>query len=340
MLGIIGLHVLNAGGGLNRGNLLSPANIVLSYCYILCACSVDTFAMMTGYLYEGRKSVRYQNLLNLLATVCFYCVVITGCVYFLERSWLEPIGIKTSLFPFLANRFWYIACYVLLFVLIPYINILLNNINERQFDVLVILLLVMTSVLPSLLKVDVFKMSLGYSSAWLAVCYILGAYVKRKQLLLSVRRSIVLSIMISLATLVYSLYRLQFHADSAAFSWVTEYISPCIVVLSMLWINIFSKLTLADGKISKVIAALSAAAFDAYICHSHIMVYNNLITGGFGYLRKTAFLYLVPVFIASLAAVYAIGWIACKIREGLFCVTKLNVLLAKLGKIIDKIIFV
>lgn len=42
-------------------NLLSPTNAVLSYFYILCACTVDTFAMMTGFLYEGRTSVRYRN---------------------------------------------------------------------------------------------------------------------------------------------------------------------------------------------------------------------------------------------------------------------------------------
>ena len=339
MLGIIGLHVLNAGGGMDKVNLLSPSNAVLRYFSIFCACSVDTFAMMTGFLHEGRTSVRYRNLLSLLATVFFHCIVITCGFYFYNRNLFGDIGIVTSLYPFRANRFWYVACYVLLFVLIPYINILLNNIHDRQFDILVILLFVMTSVLPASQRLDFFRMDWGYSSAWMIVCYILGAYIKRKQGTLSLRKGIGLTVAISLAILGYTVLREKCFGDAMAFTWATEYVSPGIVLMSMLLVDIFSRLPLADHKFTRRIAGIGAAAFDVYIVHAHVMIYKKIITDGFWFLRNTEWFWLAPVFAGILAVIYAAGLLAYKIRALVFRITKLDVFLEKLGARIDKYIF-
>lgn len=339
MLGIIGLHVLNAGGGMDKLNLLSASNAVLRYIYIFCACSVDTFAMMTGYLYAGRTSVRYRNLLSLLVTVFFHCFVITCGFYFFNRNLFGDIEIATSLNPFRANRFWYITCYVLLFMLIPYINILLNNIHERQLDILVVLLFVVTSVLPASQRLDFFRMDWGYSSAWMVVCYILGAYIKRKQASLSLRSSLALTVAISLAIFGYTVLREKYGGDSMAFSWATEYVAPGIVLMSMLLVSVFSRLPLENGKFAKGIAAVGAAAFDVYIVHAHVMIYKRIITDGFWFLRNTDWFCVAPVFAGILAVIYGTGLLACKIRSGVFRLTKLDILLEKLGARIDTYMF-
>lgn len=168
-----------------------------------------------------------------------------------DRRLFENVGIATSLYPFLKNRYWYIACYVLLFVLLPYINILLKNLTDRQFDVFVILLFVVKSVLPVSQKQDFFRMDWGYSSAWLIVCYILGVYIKRRPGNWSLQKQIALAAAVSGVFFGYTALRFCYWGEASAFSWATEYVSPGIVVLSMLLVAIFSKITLENSRCTK-----------------------------------------------------------------------------------------
>ena len=60
----------------------------------------------------------------------------------------------------------------------PYLNILINKNNHLlakiMFDTGILF-----SLIPSLCFTDLFRLESGYSTAWLIVCYILGAYLKR-----------------------------------------------------------------------------------------------------------------------------------------------------------------
>lgn len=336
MLGIIGLHILNAGGAMLRGGE-TATSAALHLSYIFCICSVDVFAMITGYLYCGRESVRYENILNLLATVLFYCVTITLAFLALPGKYFEnPNNMKFSLFPMLVGRYWYITCYVLVFVLIPYLNILINRLSRNQFRNLVLILVFLTSALTTCFDEDFFRMQDGYSSAWLIVCYFIGAYIKRECQNVSAKKCI--WIILGITAAVFLVAKGGRNGDN--FLRMTQYTSLSVVVMSAMFVMLFSaKPQLFIGG-AGVWNTLGRASFDVYILHAHIMIFNYIITDHFLFLQEISAVKAILLFCLILTGIYLLGWILYCVRTALFRAFHLNVLLASCGAKIDKRLFV
>ena len=89
MMGIIGIHVLNNGGGANYSNandLFSYSAYAINLLRSLFYISVNVFAILSGYVYSGRKSVKYRRIIGLWGTVLFYSILITILTIVFKRE--------------------------------------------------------------------------------------------------------------------------------------------------------------------------------------------------------------------------------------------------------------
>ena len=64
MCGIIGLHVMNAGGVIANTDFLSVQGILMRGLIVLFYPVVNIFGMMTGWLYISKKEVKNKNLIT------------------------------------------------------------------------------------------------------------------------------------------------------------------------------------------------------------------------------------------------------------------------------------
>lgn len=112
MCGIVGLHILGQGGilsSLTKGN--SIIHFMLGYgmeSFFLC--SVNIFAIISGYFYGTRSfdGFKNRNIVDLILTVLFYCLLITVIFVLLQPVTAIHIGamdILFSLFPPLKGRY-------------------------------------------------------------------------------------------------------------------------------------------------------------------------------------------------------------------------------------------
>ena len=336
MLGIIGLHILNNGGAFPKENLLSLYEFPISIIYILCATSVNTFAMLTGYLYVDKINVKYKNILKLLFTVLFYSAIITILFLIFKRDVFYSIfDIIKSLIPPLADKYWYITCYVLLFVIIPFINKLINSLTISQFKLLLILLILFTSVLPTFLLTDFFRLDYGYSTAWLIVCYFIGAYIKRSNQKVSSRIICLLYILCVIVIMGISIVGLLFMKSSSVYNVLVAYTSPFIVILSVFLILLFSNVQFKNMFLIKLIDSLSGSAFDVYIIHSHLLIFEWILKGNFVFIKDLPFLVAIPAIIFSIIAIYGVCWGISNLKALVFKFVRIDFVFDELGYKVD-----
>lgn len=81
--------------------------------------------------------------------------------------------------PMLTNQYWFFKYYVLLVLISPVLNRLINSLDQAEYQKMLLLLLVLFSVIPSVnVFGDTFGTAGGYSLIWFVLLYLLAAYVR------------------------------------------------------------------------------------------------------------------------------------------------------------------
>lgn len=142
-------------------------------------CVTNTFAILSGLLCAKKRTVDWYRLLSLLLTVLFWCCIMVAVFYCFYPEVLETTDILIFLFPPLNGRYWYITCYVLMFSMIPYMNMVVYNLGKKQYQCFFLILFVLLSIIPTVGKTDFFRAGNGYSPWWLIYNYFIGAYFNK-----------------------------------------------------------------------------------------------------------------------------------------------------------------
>ncbi|MBE6738556.1 MAG: acyltransferase [Ruminococcaceae bacterium] len=330
MLGIVGLHVINAGGMLD-GNA-SKLNMGISgILLVICYSSVNIFAMLSGYLYAGRENIKSSNLIKLLISTVFFCAAVT--VSFLAFKAIPDNTAKLTFqgfFPFAAGRYWYLVCYIFLFLMIPYINKLTAYLSQRSFCTMLIILFLLLSVYDTASPVKYFYVGDGYSPVWLIFCYLTGSYVKLHSEVFR-KLSPTLCIFLSLVSNAIA-FGIWFLFKKTAYY---HYNSPFTVISAVMLLIGFSKINFQSPFITKVFRSLSDSAFSVYIIHAHMYIMDYLLTGCLNSYLKSNPVIVLCLTLGIIIAVYFAGWLAHIIKQFIFRFARLDKAADFLGSKLD-----
>lgn len=176
---------------------------------------------------------------------------------------------------------------------------------------------------------------------WLAVCYLVGAYIRQNGvppfcLGIKAIRSIV-AIAVNTILITLSVFFLQRFNTPLNPEWLLQYNSPFIVINSILIFNLFRQNALISRIVNqKVILEFSAAAFDVYIIHCHILIYDHLIKDAFTAFADYHAVIMVAAVLVTILMIYIICLLISKIRKWLFRVTGVTNLTDTIGKVLDQ----
>ena len=100
-----------------------------------------------------------------------YSILFVYLVFCKEKE----IGIIIkSILPITFNAEWFVTSYILLYITIPFINALINNLTKKEMSVLIIIFIVCFSILPTInLLSEYFS-----NYIWFILLYLVGAYTK------------------------------------------------------------------------------------------------------------------------------------------------------------------
>lgn len=151
ILMVIGIHVFLYGNYYEAaeavGGIVGASAVLVR---MLLRPAVNIFVMITGYFmvrakFDLRKS--YKRVLRVYLSVYFYSVVlslltlIAGPEHYTVDGVTTPVHIiiLKMLFPVLAQNWYFLSDYILLALFAPFVNIILQNISKKHYQILIAL---------------------------------------------------------------------------------------------------------------------------------------------------------------------------------------------------------
>lgn len=180
MAGIVLMHFIGLAvypGVWNPSEPLSVNVIVGTLVCSLTIGSVNIFGLISGY-YGIRFS--WKRFLVLYLTCALYAVI--GCG--VGAIYGEEINIKTwlleTLLPFshTSSGLWYVQCYVGLFLFAPLLNKAIDNLNKREYLLVLVLATIANVYMGRFWKVPAFNVY-GYTVAQLVFLYLIGGFIRK-----------------------------------------------------------------------------------------------------------------------------------------------------------------
>lgn len=334
MLMVILLHVLGRGGILEAASPMSAQYEAAWFLEIMAYCSVNCYALISGYVGIYSK-YKYQNIILLWLRVVFYTLSITllfsvfvpGAVTL--KEWIK------ALLPVTTGYYWYFSAYFALFFFIPLLNIAMNKITWRQHRAVVISLILIFSCLQTLFCREIFGTS--SNAWWLMILYIIGGYIRKYGLFRNSSAAKMLMGYIITITLTW-LSKITIESEIFPFSrfldgkYLINNTSITILLSGMFLLLMFERIHVSPLTI-KIIRFFSPMAFSVYLIHAHPLVWNYFLADRFVQQASFPVLLEILAILLTVVIIYVICSFIDLIRTGIFKGLKIK---QHIGKIEDK----
>ena len=180
-------------------------------------------------------------------------------------------GIKDAIFPVNMKEFGFASCFLIFYLLIPFLNKMVAHLNKKQHLVLLLIFLFFFSFLPTL---PGFPLGLNYLG-WFCVVYFVGSYI-RLHLPKPNKTYLKYSIIISATFIVLAVISLlvtMFVGRRAEIYWFIDGPNKLLAImvaasLFMLFINI-------KMKYHPLINMIAASTFGVFLIHDNNLIMRN-----------------------------------------------------------------
>lgn len=233
----------------------------------------DIFIMITGY-YMIHSEVQGKRILRLIAEMFFYSWAIALIFY---GTGMEPFsweGLIDSLLPIWSGYSWFVTCYVILCLLIPFINPFLKNLEQKSLLMLLLILFVIRFITPILGTQTFWNTTHGLEQ--FIFLYFIGAYIRLHgfqtkllqnkwswRILLVLTVGIWASVVIGTAAFGYH------YQDNALIANTTQYYPIFSAIISTILLVVVLGI---KPFYSRVINTISGSVLAVYLIHDHPLV--------------------------------------------------------------------
>ena len=137
MILIIIYHCIYHGEILEKTS--GSLKIILTIIMSLTLVHVNSFILLSGY-FQHNKKCKFSKVISLNNTVWFYTVIIAIiAAVFLDYKF-NSVAIFKFIMPINYDLYWFIREYLILYLISPIINIVIQNINQKQYKKILLLL--------------------------------------------------------------------------------------------------------------------------------------------------------------------------------------------------------
>ncbi|MBR5657519.1 MAG: acyltransferase family protein [Prevotella sp.] len=273
-------------------NNMLPRFLVESFS-IIC---VDTFVLLSGW-YGIR--FKWNRLGELFFQVLFFLLIGVGIWFLTVRNHQESYGILIRHLLLFGNwDYWFVKCYVLLYVFSPILNAFVENCTKRQFLAVLVMFFVMQTYLGWITD-GVKWYADGYSGISFMGLYLLSRFIRLHPNALIVEHKLwfYLFVYVALAVLNGLLaYYVFISGHIALYKRLFYYINPLVIIQAIAFLLFFSKLEFK----SRIINWIAISSFAIYLLHSSFageLVYDGTISAIYKRYSHVSMVFLVTIFL-------------------------------------------
>ena len=276
LMGVILLHYNNreAGGGFKY---VTDGSINQCYLYLIeniFVCAVDLFIMISAFYLSTTKKRKIIKVVELNLQVIAFRVAGYLISALIDG---EQILLK-AIIRYMLPVNYFVILYSVLYILSPYINVLLEKIRKQDFKKLVLWLIGLFSIWTSLVDllenivghtfdglstVGMYGSQYGYSIVNFVLLYFIGAYIRVNKIQLK-KRTAAISILVLLCVMFF--VSLLEHKIGLAES-VWNYNNPLVIVMAILVLLLFMNFNYCNRGINE----LAKGAFTCFLFHGYFI---------------------------------------------------------------------
>lgn len=343
---IVIVHILGRGGVLNASKNTSVYGISW-FLYILAYSGVNCYALISGFVgfQTNNKEQKYSRYMMIWLKTSIYGVVITVILKILHLVDIGMGPILWAMFPISHNQYWYFTAYTALFFVIPFLNHLVANMDEKMAKRFLLVVIGLFSLYGTSVRPwceDIFGLNGGYSFLWISTLYVVGAILKKYYYLVTqIKRRWLLLIIFVCCTFVWGYKmlgaKLLYKITGIAFSddWFLGYSSPTIVLVSIALLLLFVRLQMRTT-VKKYINFFASATFGVYVIHTQPLVYGQILKGKFSWIVLHNPLVALIEVIGFALLIFVMCSLIDKIYQWLFHVMKIGKILELIEEKIRK----
>lgn len=287
MVFIIISHILIHGKVLDNtaGVLHLFFTLLMSFALV----HVNSFVLIFGY-FNYNKNFSWKKFFKFFNQAWFYQVVIILLAYLTSLETFSKSTLLNNLSPFF-NAYWYVFCYLCLYLLSPFLNRLILNLDQKEHKMLIILLLFLFSFIPFVTNQESIVNN-GLTLVNFILLYFIGSYLKKYPINNNFhfknysknKLQIILFIgFVLFGLLHFSAYWLGIGATSYNNSFLVRlgnifanafstYSAPFVICMSVCYFLWFSTLNIK----SKTINFIASLVFGVYLIHDNRIIRAHL----------------------------------------------------------------
>jgi len=275
----------------------------------------NLFVLISGYFLVKSQGFKVRKLFNLWLRIIFYSILLFLTFIFLG---IEKFSWKTAVrfvMPLTLNQWWFATAYFILYLMHPYLNILLNNLSRRDYEKFLILIFTCCSIIPALT-------SRGFGSYVVTdfVClYSLAGYFRLHDPEFGNKKFILYGIGFLLVNCLLIIFINVILLKFPSIGWKPLYfvgmLRPFTVLGTLCLFLGFRKLNIKNNNFINLRAA---ATFGVYLIHEHLFVKNFLWRTVFKNASWQDSRYLIPYSIAAVIIVYVVCTVIEIVRSKIF----------------------
>lgn len=132
---------------------------------------VNVFVLISGYFLCCSK-FKLSKLIKLLFEILFYSFFIYIIFVATRQVQFSVKNLFYSMAPISSNAYWFMTCYVIMYILSPFINKMINSLTKKEHLLLIGFLLLLQTIFP--------MVGFSYLSnvAWFITLYIIACYLR------------------------------------------------------------------------------------------------------------------------------------------------------------------
>lgn len=283
---------------------------------------VNIFILITGY-YLSKSKASIKKIILLILEVLFYhlilCFIGNKIGYNVNENTFKEKFL--SFFPVILNKYWFISGYLLVYILSPFYNMLINSLNKRNYQKLLIIIILIWCIIPTIFGIfyNGSEGILYYNRfIWLTIMYFVGAYIRKFDIrfLCSKKRSFMTFIItyISMIFSIFAIHILRNFLNKIGTSEIAYFWTPNNILMLILSVSMFKFFTELKIRNNMFINKLSTTTLGIYLLHDGYLaeyMWKNIFHSNTNIYSEAFILYLL----GSTLIIFIVGAIVDFIRQ-------------------------